>query len=277
MRFTVIGHLTRDLLPSGGFILGGAASYAAVMARRLGAEVTILTRAHPDDAASPDLAEVDVINLGAASTTTFHNVYRDGHRSQHIRAVAGPILAHELPDGCAGSDVFLLGPVCQEVDPALAARLRGLVGVVPQGWMRAWDDEGLVSAIPWRNAEQILPHTHALIASEADLSGDPGAEERLVQAVRVAAITHGPRGCAVWIDGRQRNVSTRPANEIDPTGAGDIFATAFLIRLWETGDPVAAAYFGNVAASFSVEGSGFAAIPDRARIEAFIQANPLAL
>lgn len=274
MRFTVIGHLTRDLLPTGGFILGGAASYAAVMARRLGAEVVILTRAHPDDAASPHLAGVEVINLGAATTTTFHNVYRDGRRSQHIQAVAAPILAGELPASCAASDIFLLGPVCQELDPALIARLSGLVGVVPQGWMRTWDNEGLVRAIPWRSAAQILPHAHALVASEVDLSGDPGAEALLVQAVPVAAITHGPKGCSVWVDGRRHEVPTRPTHEIDPTGAGDIFATAFLIRLWETGDPLAAAFFGNVAASFSVEGVGFAAIPDRARIESFIQAHP---
>lgn len=275
MHFTVIGHLTRDLLPTGSFILGGTASYAALTARQLGADVTILTRAHPDDITNPLLTGIEIINLGASTTTTFQNVYQDGVRIQHVRTVADPILADELPDQYASGDIFLLGPVCQEVDPDLPARLRGLVGVVPQGWLREWDDQGLVHAIPWRNAGRILPHTQALIASEDDLSGDPNSEAALVEAVPMAVITRGWRGCSVWVEGLRHDIPPRPAREIDPTGAGDIFAASFLVRLWETGDPIAAAYFANVAASFSVEAVGFAAIPDRLRIEAFLQANRL--
>jgi sugar/nucleoside kinase (ribokinase family) len=57
---------------------------------------------------------------------------------------------------------------------------------------------------------------------------------------------------------------------VDPTGAGDVFATAFLIRLAETGDPGQAARFANVTASFSVEGWGMAAIPTRLQVEDYL-------
>jgi sugar/nucleoside kinase (ribokinase family) len=277
MRFTVIGHLTRDLLPTGGFGLGGTASYAAVMAQRLGAHTTIITRAHPDEAAHPHLAGVEIVNLGSDCTTTFENIYHDGNRTQFIRATAPPLLAGDIAEPHTTGDVFLLGPLCQEVDPALAARLHGLKGVVPQGWLRAWDDEGRVHAIPWRDADRILPHIDVIVASEADLTADPKAVNTLIERVAVTIITVGPRGCILWLNGVRHDIPPRPAVEIDPTGAGDIFTAAFLIRLWETGDPIASAYFANVAASFSVEGEGLAAIPDRASVETFIRAFPLVL
>jgi sugar/nucleoside kinase (ribokinase family) len=58
-----------------------------------------------------------------------------------------------------------------------------------------------------------------------------------------------------------------PEQEVDPTGAGDTFATGFLIRLHETGDAGEAARFGAAAASLSVGGIGVAATPSRAEVE----------
>lgn len=275
MRFVVIGHLTRDLLPTGGFTLGGTASFAAVMAHRLGVDVTIITRAHPDDVNNPLLAGVEIINLPSDHTTTFQNRYRDGVRSQQVRAVATPIFADDVPDHRASADVVLLGPVCQEVDPALAARLRALVGVVPQGWLREWDDRGRIHAIPWRSAGRILPHTDVIVASEADLTADPGLLPILIESIPVTVITRGPDGCTVWVNSVRHDIPPRPANETDPTGAGDIFAAAFLVRLYESHNPITSAYFANVAASLSVEAVGLGAVPDRSRIDAYLRANPL--
>jgi len=63
-------------------------------------------------------------------------------------------------------------------------------------------------------------------------------------------------------------------NIFDPTGAGDVFATSFLLRLAETGDPFVAARFANVAASLSVEASGMDSVPYRARVEEWLEHNP---
>lgn len=274
MNFTVIGHLTRDILPTGGFTLGGTVSYAAVMAHRLGAVTTIITRAHPDDVNHPLLTGIEIVNLGSDRTTTFENIYHDGSRIQFIRATAPPLQTDDILVRRTASDVFLFGPLCQEVDPALPARLHGLKGVVPQGWLREWDEQGRVHAIPWRNADHILPHIDVVVASEADLNADPESVTTLIRATVVTVLTYGPRGCAVWIRGVRHDIPPRPAVEIDPTGAGDIFAAAFLVRLWESSDPIASAYFANVAASFSVEGVGLAGIPARPVVEAYVQANP---
>jgi sugar/nucleoside kinase (ribokinase family) len=54
---------------------------------------------------------------------------------------------------------------------------------------------------------------------------------------------------------------------VDPTGAGDVFAAAFLVRYRETGDPFASALFASCAASLSVEAPGLEGVPTRARVE----------
>jgi sugar/nucleoside kinase (ribokinase family) len=56
--------------------------------------------------------------------------------------------------------------------------------------------------------------------------------------------------------GKAWEVPAYPSKMVDPTGAGDVFAGGFLAGLDKTGSPVQAVMYGNVAASFAVEGSG---------------------
>ena len=77
----------------------------------------------------------------------------------------------------------------------------------------------------------------------------------------------------MYQDGIRTQIPPRPAVEVDPTGAGDVFATAFLVRYAETSDPQVAARFANVVASMSVEAPGQAGIPLRATVEAWLQGD----
>jgi 1D-myo-inositol 3-kinase len=83
-------------------------------------------------------------------------------------------------------------------------------------------------------------------------------------------VTHAERGATVYQAGAVCHHPPRPAQQVDPTGAGDVFAAAFLIRMAETRDATEAAAFANVVASFSVEGPGVAGIPWRSRVEAYL-------
>ena len=60
-----------------------------------------------------------------------------------------------------------------------------------------------------------------------------------------------------------RQFSAPPQREVDPTGAGDIFAAAFFINLYETDDPWASARFANQVAALSVTRRGLASVPTR--------------
>jgi sugar/nucleoside kinase (ribokinase family) len=57
-----------------------------------------------------------------------------------------------------------------------------------------------------------------------------------------------------------------PQPEIDPTGAGDIFAAVFFLRLKETGDAWEAARTATVLASSSITRPGLDGVPSREEI-----------
>ena len=67
--------------------------------------------------------------------------------------------------------------------------------------------------------------------------------------------------------GEQGEGAAPQADGIAPTGAGDGWAAADLIRLRETGDIEAAARFASAAASLSITGAGLSGIPGRKNVE----------
>ncbi len=267
--YLVIGHITKDLLAEG-FTVGGTVMYAAVTAQRLGKQAAIVTSAAADLVLPPIFDGIQVARTLSPTTTTFRNIYIDGTRQQYVRAVADPIQPQAVPAAWRRVPLVHLGPLVGEVNEALVHQFAGSrVIATPQGWFRSWDEAGLVSLGQWPGAGQLLPYLTALVLSDQDVRGDPACVERFAPLTRILVLTHGPRGATVYHAGEVRDFSTRPATEVDPTGAGDVFAAAFLIRLAEVGDPWEAARFANVVASFSVEGQGVSAIPSREQVEAY--------
>jgi sugar/nucleoside kinase (ribokinase family) len=288
--FLVIGHITHDRTPDG-FRLGGTVSYAAVTAHRLGYRPGILTRATTEGlrivpsangvgiiAASPDavLDGIAIHLVPSAVSTTFINIYHGerGERTQVIEAWAEPVLPADLPAAWANVPIVLLGPVAREVPADWATVFpNALVGVTPQGWMRRWNGQGHVSPAPWENKADFLPHVDVVILSREDVGGDDGQIADLACRAKLLVVTDGWHGATVYRCGESYPIAPRPTHQVDPTGAGDVFATAFLIRLFETGDPLAAARFANIVASMSVEGIGMARIPWRAEVDAWLAAE----
>ena len=281
--FLVIGHITHDRAPEG-FRLGGTVTFSAVAAKRLGYQPIILTAGSLDGVAHTAIAEgppgayrlsgdnlngIRVHLVPSPVTTTFSNIYRDGHRTQIIEAVANPILPELAPPGLSHAPIVLLGPVAQEMPTDWVQRFpESLLGITPQGWMRRWDAEGHVYPTLWENAAEVLPRADAVILSREDVGGDEAYIAGLARQARLLVVTDGYHGATVYQGGEAAYVPVRPAHEVDPTGAGDVFATAFLIRLHETGDPLAATHFAHIVASMSVEAAGLASIPERSRVEA---------
>ncbi len=264
--FLVVGHVTQDVLP-GGYTIGGTATYAAAVASKLGLRVGVVTSAHPDYDIETTLPDALIHRLPSPVTTTFENIYASGHRTQYLRAVAAPIDCDALPHEWETTPIVLLGPLAQEVDPAIVDCFEGsLIGVTPQGWMRAWDEKGRVHFTPWTTARQVLQRADVLVFSEEDVAHNQAVIQEMIGLAKLAVVTHGPLGVNVYRDGAMTHFPAYQAVEVDPTGAGDTFTTAFLIRLHETGDPFQAAPFANATASFVIEGAGVTTLPTREQV-----------
>jgi sugar/nucleoside kinase (ribokinase family) len=259
--YLVIGHVCKDLKPDG-FTIGGTATYSSLTARNMGARVGVITSAGPDFGFRDTLSGVEVLCLSSPRTTVFENIYLDGTRRQMVRAVADSLSSAAIPSAWHHSEIVHLGPLVQEISPDLVQGWGdALVGLTPQGWMRQWDDEGRVSPCRWEGAEQLLRASDVVILSEEDVGGDWGEIEALASWAKIMVVTSGWQGSTVLCQGRVRRFPARPVVEMDPTGAGDIFAAAYLIHLRETGDPWQSAHFANCVAAFSVERPGIASIP----------------
>jgi 1D-myo-inositol 3-kinase len=286
-EFLVIGHVTRDLLPDGRWRLGGTVTFAALTARRLDMRAAIVTSGPPDviEALQRLAPDIPIATVLCPDATTFENIYQGSIRSQYLRGRATPLTLNDVPVAWRSASVVLLAPLAQEVDPQLMTSFpQSLVAATPQGWLRRWNDDGFVmpgalDAV----VEAALPSLHALILSREDLLPPPGHEAlghytpakadaqiaAWARVIPIVAVTHSADGAMLHRPTHDPEAFPGyPAREVDPTGAGDVFATAFLCHLYITGDPRAAADFANRVAAISVEHTGASGIPTQAEVTA---------
>jgi sugar/nucleoside kinase (ribokinase family) len=241
-------------------------TYAGLAAQRLGRRVGVLTSA----AARPEFGspDIDVCWRQSPHNTVFENIQTPQGRRQYLRASALPLSLTDLPAGWERARVVLLGPLAQELDPSIIEAFPGtLVGVTPQGWLRRWDADGLISPTGWRYPWRLLSAASVVVLSLEDLGGDEHALALWREHARVLVVTHGRQGATVCQGGRAERVPAYDVRETDSTGAGDVFAAAYLLRLDEGADCIEAARFANSAASFCVEGLGATSLPTREQVE----------
>jgi sugar/nucleoside kinase (ribokinase family) len=281
--FLVVGHALQDLIGEGDepeWRLGGAVAYASALSKNLGLRTAVLTSTGPDMEFERLLPGVDCCVIPSERTTQFRNIYEDGHRRQMVPQRAGVTLASEhVPDGWLSAGIVLLGPVVGEVaDDVAACFANALIGVGAQGFLREIDDAHRVRPVSpdrWE-AEGHLREADVLFVSDEDVGAEESAAaiERWTRMVDIVAFTRGYQGADVHCRGEQRHIDAFPANAVDLTGAGDVFAAAFLVRLRESDDVWDATRFAVCAASFVVEAEGIEAMPTRDQIEARLRENP---
>ena len=267
----ILGNVTRDVAPGApdGFTFGGTATFASLAASRLGRRTALVTAAAHEPGLSGIFRDVDVEVVQSSATTTFENVYAPNGRVQYVRAVASPLVPTDIPDAWRRAPMVHFGPIAQELTRDLLDVFpsTALIGATLQGWLRAWSpDDGRVSPVAWRHAETYLDRLDVITFSAEDLGGDMVLVEEYATRARLAVVTENRHGCVVWQHGSRRRFPAYDVEEVDPTGAGDVFATAFLIRYGETRDIETAAQFANCVASFVVEGRGAEAIPTGAMV-----------
>ncbi|HEY0068696.1 MAG TPA: PfkB family carbohydrate kinase [Chloroflexia bacterium] len=274
--YLVVGHVAKDVLPGGrGVVAGGTATYSALAAQKLGLQVAVVTACAREDGgllAPLREAGVWVHAVPSPATTTFSNIYdREGRRLQILGAQARLLDLADVPEQWRAARIVHLGPIAQELPAGMSGQLSPgrLLGVTPQGWMRSWDEQGHVtrSATPVPAALMRLPEAAVLVLSIEDVDYSPNSLSAYVKLTQLVVVTRGVEAAYIYRQGTLTEVAATPAQVMDLTGAGDVFAAAFFVRYAETGNPAEAARFAHAAAACAIEGQGTSAIADRQTVE----------
>jgi hypothetical protein len=264
--YLVIGHITKDLTPTG-YQLGGSVSFAGLTARALGQRVGIVTSWGQQEE-MVDFENIAIANHPSEYSTTFENKYPPEGRRQHLHHLASNLAYYHIPESWRQARIIHLAPVAQEVEANMVRHFPdAFVYVTIQGWLRQWDSHGLVSPSEWPEAAYILSQAHAAVVSEEDVQNDQQVINAFAAACPILVVTRGANGASLFTEGNLHHIPAPQVEEVDPTGAGDIFAAAFFTHLTQNGNPIAATEFGVRLASDSVTRTGLEGVPSKEMIQ----------
>jgi len=229
INLVVIGHVgsATDRTPNGITTYTGGSGFAAVFAASalLDRGVGLVTQVGGDfDLASLRLLPIDMqgVAVRPGSSATFTHQLSDGRLSfrSDLGVAAEP-----------GFDSF----------PASYFRARHVhLGTAPPRQQLAWLDflrdrgcRAQISADMFEPFVAAEPGTCRQVCDRADLIFLNEAEYRGLyrgrpQPSAPTLLKHGPAGAEFLADGARHQVAAPPADEVDPIGAGEILAGAFL-------------------------------------------------
>ena len=250
--FLAVGHVSQDLTPNGP-MAGGTVTFSSRTAQALGCRTAVVTSTSGDVDLEVILPGIEVFNLPSKETTVFENRYRSWGRLQQIHSTAANISTEHIPTAWRRAKIVHLGPIAREIDPGLPeAFSNSLIGLTPQGWYRKWKPDGTVYIDDWPQAQDVLKLAAAVIVSPEDIPNNNPIDQ-FQEWCPLVVLTKGSGGCVVYCRGESRHFPALKVDEVNPTGAGDIFAASFMIRLHQTkGNPWEAADFANQVAAASV-------------------------
>ncbi|MCS7295743.1 MAG: PfkB family carbohydrate kinase [Chloroflexota bacterium] len=268
----VVGNVVLDRTADG-WSPGGPALYAATAARRLGARVRLVTVLAPDYPRWA-LEGLEVVALPGERTPRYANTYdAEGRRQQRLLDPGAPLVPPR--EALAGAAVAILAPAYRELGAPPEGLGEGVVaGVSLQGLLRDTAADGTVisRADPDAAVAPFVREGWFLFLSEEDTPEALIFARRLARRGAVVFVTHGWRGAARVDALATRTFPAIPARRVvDPTGAGDCFAAAFLVTYARTRDEGTAIRAALAAGSLAVEGVGLAGVPDAAALERRLQ------
>lgn len=250
---------------------GGPSLYTARTARGLGARTTLVTAMHPDfDQAA--LAGLDVRATPVSDLPRYANTYdAAGNRTQLLLSEGEPLaLVPHLAPGEV-PDAVMIAPAYHEFRRAPLRFKDSITAIALQGALRSVtpDQRVIPHPDPPAVASRFARPGWIAFFSDEDTPDAEALARHLAANRTLAILTRGHNGATLFeLDGTAQHWPALPATPVDPTGAGDCFAAAFIVRLAETHDLATAMRFALAAGALAVEHSGLAGLPTREAIEA---------
>lgn len=268
----LIGNPTRDHIvngPTSVKAFGGTVLYAGVFLARSGHEVTIIGKG--DEEMENWIEHQGIITTHFHQTSRiveFDNVYVHNQREQFARRGEKIYLA-EVPDAAFRSEAILIGSVLQEVDPEIVrAPRQALLMLEAQGFMRHLTPDGKVLQCRSGDAVIAVRYCDILKVDQAEAAvltatteADTAARDLYQMGPKIVIVTCGEKGVTIFDGSQMIRIRAPQTDLIDPTGAGDVFGAAFLIKYLQTEDLIEAGLFASAAAALSMNEFGTAAVP----------------
>ncbi len=284
-----VGHFCIDLISLPGrqrpyVILGGSVTYVSLSAKRLGANVSVISKVGEDfpqaylwwfSQEGIDVSNVAKIMQG--KTTRFKlNYSKDmSNRIMRLASKAPPIQIVDLPDALQAKAVHL-SPIANEIPYEVAEKLAKsseVVSLDPQGLVRVFSKNGFVANEPLKD-KRILELINVYKSSQAEIATVTGMVDlsSAIKAihdfgVEIVIVTMGMKGAVLSMGGEVYEIPAYTPNKlVDPTGAGDAFIGGFLAEYVRGKEALWCACVGSAVASTVVEGVGPTFFGDRNEI-----------
>ena len=185
--------------------------------------------------------------------------YGEAARQVHIR---NSPLPQELPERLWQADTIHLSPMRLETTLTWVNYLQDKPDIFVSVDILPYPINGNLND---PNLLKLLNRTDAFLPSEAEAESImPGHQaesfcrEMAARGPKIVAIKQGDHGAVIYDREKDcfRQLLPYPAQVDDLTGAGDSFCGGFSIGYAKTGDPIQAALYGTVSASFIIEKFG---------------------
>jgi sugar/nucleoside kinase (ribokinase family) len=269
-----VGHLSIDQIITPKLdrkqMLGGSPAYVSLAARKLDAQVGVISTVGADfpEAYIEFLQGNNVDLFGVRKvkndfTTSFVlEYYSNGKRQLSLKSLGPQILLEDLPTSF-DAKIIHVAPIAGEIAPETVNELRKktkILSLDPQGFLREFSKDGRVSV------KNLMPQS---VLEQIDIYKSSSEEIRVVTGlqslkkamkkisglgVKIVIVTMDAGGAEVFFEETFHRIPAyKPATLIDPTGAGDTFAGAFLAEYVKRKDPVWCACVGAAAASLKIE------------------------
>ena len=273
--YLAIGTVTEDVWKDG-ITPGGTVMYSARTARSFVQNVTVVSPVAPSFDMEGTFPGINVHRIASPNTTQFENIYEKTIVNGEVRSVRRQVVrpspvrlnASHITPALSHSAIVHLAPLCNEIDADILGKFDAntFIGCTPQGWLRRWDAQGHVSqrGANWTDADAFFKRCNAVVLSIEDVMGDWAVVEDWARRTPFMVVTVGADGCCAYIKGEMHHVAGYHATEVDPTGAGDIFAATLFVALQQRryGDDVlCACRFANCIAAQSVTRPQLAGLP----------------
>lgn len=263
----LVGNVTIDVVDKKP-ALGGAAAYAAAVLSAFGIRACIVTAAG-EDADLSAFKEHDLHVVPSNATLTFEHTYTWWGNKRKLRVLAQPNVTlgwGHVPPHCRRARTILLGPLMpQDIDcKSFVHKPRGRIdswlgfhqhiGFMAQGLQRELDSTNKVVAKKEPSHLLIEALNSEVYVFLSDVETDVWAVGTVANLTQQSArwlVTRGEHGAEEFSHGSMQHLAPYKVDRVtDTNGAGDTFATAYMLAL-ASGWPSPGS-FANWAASQAV-------------------------